>query len=187
MLNSFCSCHATGISESSHKDKIDLLGHRLAPGWLTSICLRTFAGTPPATTLAGKECVTRLPAATRVFSPIVTPLSTVTLTPSQTPFSIVTGASGPVRGSSVCQSVSVINVLAPHCTLSPKTILVAQPITVPLKPQLAPILIVAPSLSVDIMQGWLMPIRLEVLLERNSQLSAIMMRLPGWRRKFGNP
>lgn len=45
---------------------------------------RIRAGLPTATTLAGRSLVTTLPAPTTVFTPMVTPGSTVTLPPSHT-------------------------------------------------------------------------------------------------------
>src|SRR6185369_14640181 len=50
------------------------------------IFLMTLAGFPAASTFGGMLFVTRLPAPTTEFSPIVTPGKTMTLAPSQHPF-----------------------------------------------------------------------------------------------------
>lgn len=119
------------------------------------------AGVPAAITLAGNDLVTKLFAPTRVPFPILTPFNTVTLTPSQTSSSMKIGASFPVRGSSLCQSVSVISVFAPQRTLSPRVILFAHAITVPLNPQSEPISMTAPSARVETIHGRFTPTRLE--------------------------
>jgi hypothetical protein len=56
---------------------------------------------------------------------------------------------------------------APHITRSPMVIADAHPITVPLNPQPLPISIAAFSRSVEIVQGRLIPARLDHLLDRN--------------------
>ena len=122
-----------------------------------------------------------------MFWPIVTPLRTLTLTPSQTSLSITTGIFGPVRESLVCQSVSVMRVFAPHRTFSPIVILAALLITVPLKPQLGPILISAPSVRVDTMHGRLTPMRLEEGDDLNTQPAPIMIWLCGCRKRRERP
>lgn len=116
-----------------------------------------------------------LPAPIILFSPILTPFNTVTFTPNQTLLPIVIGFGLFTRLSSRCQSESVINVLAPHLTLSPITIFSKQPITVPLKPQLLPMIISLLVPIEEMMQGLLIPIKLETDLERNVQLSPILI------------
>src|ERR1039457_1691829 len=100
---------------------------------------------------------------------MLTPFKTVALTPSQTLLPIVTGFETPERGSSGCQSESVISVLAPQISRSPRTISLKAAITVPLKPQLFPIRTSAPGAMVDTRHGRLMPIRLAFGDERNVQ------------------
>src|SRR5438445_6740888 len=65
--------------------------------------------------------------------------------------------------------------LAPQRTLLPILMVVKAPITVPLKPQLLPISIVASSVKVDIMQGLSIPIRLELGRDKNSQPEPILI------------
>jgi len=120
------------------------------------------AGVPTATTLAGNDFVTKLFAPTRVPFPILTPFNTTTFTPSHTSSSMKIGASFPARGSSLCQSVSVINVFAPQRTLLPRMIFFAHPITVPLNPQSVPISMIAFSVRVENIHGRSTPMRLEL-------------------------
>src|SRR4051812_18122996 len=108
------------------------------------ITLITLQGLPAATTFAGISLVTTLLAPITVLAPIVTPFSTTLFTPSQTLSPIITSADAPLRGSSACQSESVIREFAPHLTLLPSFIILNAPITVPLKPQLLPIITLAP-------------------------------------------
>ena len=145
------------------------------------------AGVPAAITLAGNDFVTKLFAPTRVPFPILTPFNTMTFTPSHTSSSIKMGASSPVRGSSLCQSVSVISVFAPQRTLSPRMIFFAHPITVPLNPQPVPISMTAFSARVDIIHGRFTPMRLEFGQELKPQPEPIAMLLLGCRLKYARP
>lgn len=97
------------------------------------------------------------------------------------------GASFPARGSSLCQSVSVISVFAPQRTPSPRTIFLAHPITVPLNPHPVPISIVAFSASVEIIHGRLTPMRFEFGRELKPQPEPMIMLLPGCRLKCARP
>ena len=135
----------------------------------------------------GRDLVTTLPAATKVRSPMVTPLSTLTFTPNQTSFSIIIGASEPVRGSFMCQSVSVIKVLAPHRTFSPIVIRVALLITVPLKPEFGPISIFETSVNVEMIHGRLTPIRLETEDDLNVQPVPMLIWLRGCLKNRARP
>ncbi|MBK7630222.1 MAG: hypothetical protein IPJ23_05910 [Ignavibacteriales bacterium] len=110
-----------------------------------------FAGLPAAITFAEMSFVTILPAPITEFAPIVTPLKLYIFT-NQTFCSITIGLGLPLRGSSKCQSESVISVLAPQLTLFPIVMLVNAPITVPLKPQLSPIIICESGSNVLTMQ-----------------------------------
>ena len=147
----------------------------------------TLAGVPTAITLAGNDLVTRLFAPTRVPFPILTPFNTTTFTPSHTSSSIRIGASSPVRGSSKCQSESVISVFAPQRTLSPRVTFFAHPITVPLNPQPVPISMIASCAKVEIIHGRFTPMRLELGAELKPQPVPIVMLLPGCRLKYARP
>jgi hypothetical protein len=63
----------------------------------------------------------------------------------------------------------------------------AQPMIVPLNPQSCPIFTCAVSLSVETMQGRLIPTRLDHLLDRNWQFLPIVILDPGKRRNNGSP
>jgi hypothetical protein len=149
--------------------------------------LITRAGFPAATHRAGMSLVTTLPAPITALVPMCTPFRIVTFRPSQTSSSITTGAGSPLLGSSECQSVSVITVLAPHRTRLPSSIRTSAPIVTPLNPHSDPITSSASSLSVEMMHLWLTPIKFESGLDLNWQPAPIEILLPGNLRKHGRP
>ena len=138
-------------------------------------------------TSRGISEVTRLLAPITEFWPIVTPFRIVAFTPSQTLSPMITGAGIPERGSSGCQSESVIRVFAPQITFSPRTIFLKAAITVPLNPQSFPMRTSASRVMVEIMQGRLMPIRFALEEERKVQFSPTVTLLPGYRLKYALP
>src|SRR6185312_12037331 len=106
----------------------------------------TLHGFPAATTFAGISPVTTLLAPITELFPILAPFRTRLPTPNQTLSPISIGRGSPLRGSSGCQSPSVISVFAPHLTWLPIVIPAKAPITVPLNPVCSPIRTTVPGL-----------------------------------------